>query len=246
MMIDPKGLDGCDPGFNLCSTTLVYGGGDSGLVSIPESWDPEWCNPVYLAGCLYPFGTQINAPPPYIGGSGGGGGGGGGGGTISGIGKALKKAVCSALPQGRTESLNGSLGLLGGQTGSLSVVINYQSGQVSGFATGGLQVGWNGAAATSVSTGFIYGNLGSNNGGYSGPFVTGYGSGPVFGGYASFSNGVSVYGASMGANLTGGAGGGANFTETTAPHQFGPVVGSLFKTPLDNILSLAKGLACHH
>ena len=70
-------------------------------------------------------------------------------------------------------------------------------------------------------------------------------SGPVFGGYGSFGNGVFVFGASAGANLTGGAGGGANFTKTTNPHQFSLVVGSLFTTPLDNALSFARGLVCH-
>lgn len=163
----------------------------------------------------------------------------------NGILSKIKNAVCSALPNGRVTSVNGSLGLLGGQTGSLSVVINYQSGQVSGFATGGLQVGWNGGAAASASTGFVYGNLGPNNDGFSGNFVTGYGSGPVFGGYGSFGKGVAVFGASAGANLTGGAGGGANFTKTTAPCQFSPAVGSLLTTPLDDLLGLAKGLACH-
>jgi hypothetical protein len=142
-------------------------------------------------------------------------------------------------------SISSSLGLFGGQTGSLSVVINYNNGQVSGFATGGLQAGWNGAAAASVSTGFVYGNLRPNNSGFSGDFVTGYGSGPVFGGYGSFGNGISVFGASAGANLTGGAGGGANFTKTTNPHQFSLAVGSLFTTLLDNAHSFARRLICH-
>jgi hypothetical protein len=48
------------------------------------------------------------------------------------------------LPVGRVTSVGGSIGGIGGENASLSVVINYNSGRVSGFVTGGLQAGWNG------------------------------------------------------------------------------------------------------
>jgi len=140
-------------------------------------------------------------------------------------------------------SVGGGIGGIGGQNGSLSVVVNYNSGQVSGFATGGLQVGWNGIAQASVSTGFIYGALGSNNSGFSGSFTTGSGSGATFGGYGSFGNGVQVYGGSLGASLTG-ATGTLSRTATSSPLQFGNILGSLAVTPLDNALSLARQAVC--
>jgi hypothetical protein len=154
-----------------------------------------------------------------------------------------EQAACSALPQGRVTSVGGSIGGIGGQNGSLSVVINYNSGQVSGFATAGLQAGWNGIAQASVSTGFIYGGLGSNNSGYSGTFTTFSGSGATFGGYGSFGNRVQVFGPSLGASLTG-ATGTLSSTVTSSPLQFGEILGSLAVTPLDEALSFAKQAVC--
>lgn len=141
-------------------------------------------------------------------------------------------------------SMGGSIGGIGGQNASLSVVINYNSGQVSGFATGGLQAGWNGIAQASVSTGFIYGALGSNNTGYSGVFTTGSGSGVLLGGFVSIGNGVTVAGVSAGANLTATPTGGLSVTSTSRPLQLGNTLGSLAVTPLDNALSLARQAVC--
>jgi RHS repeat-associated protein len=155
----------------------------------------------------------------------------------------FKNAVCSVLPEGRVMSINGSIGGIGGQNGSVSVVINYASGQVSGFATGGLQVGWNGLAQASVSVGFIYGALRPNNEGYSGTFTTGSFSGATFGGFGSFGNGVQVYGGSLGTSLTG-VTGTLSRTVTSRPFQFGKTVGSFMMTPLDVVLSVARQGAC--
>ncbi len=68
----------------------------------------------------------------------------------------IKQTICSVLPQGRVTSLSGSVGLVGGQQGSVQQVVNYTNGEVSNFLTGGLQVGWNGGASASASAGFIY------------------------------------------------------------------------------------------
>jgi RHS repeat-associated protein len=128
---------------------------------------------------------------------------------------ATKNKVCSALPQGRTVGVSGGIGGVGGQTGSLELVINYNSGQISGFASFGLQVGWNGGAQGSAFTGFLYGQLNSNNSGYAGGFSTISGSVGPFGGFHSSSSGgwtqgaqglvpngnVTATGASIGASL---------------------------------------------
>jgi hypothetical protein len=107
----------------------------------------------------------------------------------------LKQKICSALPTGRTVGVSGGLGGVGSVGGGGEVVINYQSGQVSAFDFGGVQVGWNGGASGSAYTGFVYG-LNSSNSNYSGGF-TGVNGGAGFGGFAARSSG----------GLTGGAGG---------------------------------------
>jgi len=50
------------------------------------------------------------------------------------------------------------------------LVVNYDSGQVSAFAFGGFQVGWNGGVSGSAYTGFVWGLNGSNSN-YSGGFT---------------------------------------------------------------------------
>ncbi len=82
----------------------------------------------------------------------------------------IESSICSTLPQGRTFGISGSVGGVGGQTGSVEIVINYNTGEMSGFASGGLLAGWNGVAQASVSSGFIYGALNGDNSGYSGGF----------------------------------------------------------------------------
>jgi hypothetical protein len=55
---------------------------------------------------------------------------------------AIKNKVCSALPQGRTVGASGGIGGAGNVSGSLELVINYGSGQISGFASLGVGTGW--------------------------------------------------------------------------------------------------------
>ena len=83
--------------------------------------------------------------------------------------KSLTQKICSALPTGRTFGVSGGLGGVGSVGGGGEIVINYQSGQVSAFGFGGVQVGWNGGASGSAYTGFVYGLNGSNSN-YSGGF----------------------------------------------------------------------------
>lgn len=114
-----------------------------------------------------------------------------------------------------------ALGLLGGPTGGGEVVINYNSGQVSAFAFGGAQVGWNGAASGSINSGFVYG-LNNSNGNYSGSFTGVAGSGRVGGFLQSSSGGsVKVGGVSVGASLLGPVTFAGTVTHYTQPLQLG-------------------------
>lgn len=125
----------------------------------------------------------------------------------------IKRAYCVALPSGKTVGVSGAIG---GGAGSLEVVTNYNTGEVSGFGSAGF-------AATipnvSANAGYIW-NLGSSNSYYSGPFtnvsgsigpigVTGSASSngalqpaPIFGPKKPFSVsaniGVSIFGAANG------------------------------------------------
>ena len=66
-------------------------------------------------------------------------------------------------------------------------MVNYNSGQVSVFASGGVSVGWQGGAQGSAFTGYVYG-LKNDNSNYSGGFTTiSGGAGP--GGFISHSSG---------------------------------------------------------
>jgi len=107
----------------------------------------------------------------------------------------IAKAICGAIPSGRTTGASGGLGGIGSVGGGLETVVNYSSGQVSGFSFGGVQVGWNGGASGSVYSGYVYGLNGSNSN-YSGGF-TGFNGGA----------GPGVFGASSSGGLTGGVSG---------------------------------------
>lgn len=113
-----------------------------------------------------------------------------------------------------------------------------------GFATGPLQVGWNGGAQASISTGFIYGALGANNSGYSGRFTMGWGGGVLVGGFGSVGNGVKVAGVSIGANLTTTPAGGVSATQTLPPLTMGNALANPAATPLDQALILARQAVC--
>ncbi len=84
-------------------------------------------------------------------------------------GNVLQQA-CIWIPDGRTVGVSGGIGITGGQTGGLEVLVNYNTGQIGGFAYGGLQAGLNGGLQGSVNTGFVW-SLGDSNSNYSGPFT---------------------------------------------------------------------------
>jgi hypothetical protein len=75
--------------------------------------------------------------------------------------------------------VSGAIGGVGSDVASFESVVNYNTGEISGFASGGVGVGWNGGAQGSVNGGFIF-NLGDSNASYKGPFTNGSASvGPV-------------------------------------------------------------------
>lgn len=76
---------------------------------------------------------------------------------------SLKSQVCSAIPSGRVAGVSGSVGAVGSFLGGGEVVMNYNTGQMTAFAYGGAQVGWNGVVGASAYTGFVYGLNGSNS-----------------------------------------------------------------------------------
>jgi RHS repeat-associated protein len=82
-------------------------------------------------------------------------------------------ALCAALPSAGVQGYSGSLGFLGAPTGSLELVTNYRTGQVSGFAAGGISAGWNnGVASASGYVGLVSGLKGDNSN-YPGGFTSG-------------------------------------------------------------------------
>jgi hypothetical protein len=91
-------------------------------------------------------------------------------------------------------------------------VVNYNTGEISGFASGGVGVGWNGGAQGSVNGGFIF-NLGDSNASYKGPFTNisasaGEGlSGGIFAGAASGGLGHPLSIDWGGPNIVGGSAG---------------------------------------
>jgi RHS repeat-associated protein len=169
--------------------------------------------------------------------------------------RTIKQKICGVIPSGRTVGASGALGLLGGPTGGGEVVINYNSGQISAFAFGGAQVGWNGAASGSINSGFVYG-LNDSNSNYSRGF-TGVGGSAGGGGFLQSSSGglsngakglipnpraVTVGGGSVGASLLGGFSGGVSATHYTKPLQLGRWGGLIGLSPLDAPFYAARQL----
>jgi RHS repeat-associated protein len=158
---------------------------------------------------------------------------GGGGTQANSANNGLKQKICRAIPSGRTIGASGGVGGVGSPGAGGELVVNYNSGQVSAFAFGGMQVGWNGGASGSVYSGFIYG-LNSSNSNYSGGF-TGVNGAAGIGGFAASSSGgltggpgglvpngaVKVGGVSFGGGLLGGFSGGVTATNYTNPAQLG-------------------------
>jgi hypothetical protein len=84
----------------------------------------------------------------------------------------------------------------------VELVQNFRTGQTSGFAFGGGQVGVVGGFSGQVNTGFIWGRLNDDNSNYSGPFAGAGGSVGKFGGFAQSGSGLTVVGASAGLSVT--------------------------------------------
>jgi RHS repeat-associated protein len=184
-------------------------------------------------------------PVSCTGGQGGGAAGGSGrngGGGGHGFWQSMKQGFCSGLPSGRVTSVGGSIGAIGGETGSVSQVVNYNTGQVSFFASGGLQAGWNGGASASASMGFVW-NMASNTD-FSGPFnnVSG-GSSEGPGGTLSWaSNGVKVAAVSMSASLIPSPTGGYSYTVTSQPLNTGNIATNAPGNPLFPLDAMYFGL----
>ncbi len=163
--------------------------------------------------------------------------------------KRVVQKVCGSIPSGRTEGISGGIGGVGSVVGGVEVVVNYNSGQTSAFAFGGLQLGWNGGVSGSIYSGFVYG-LNSSSSNYSGGF-TGVNGGAGLGGFAASSSGginhgpsgfvptgeVQAAGVGLGIGLLGGFSGGVNATNYTNPLQLGKFAGF---TPVDFLLYAAK------
>jgi hypothetical protein len=138
----------------------------------------------------------------------------------------LKNAYCSTVPTGRSVSASGALGGIGAVSGGGDMVLNYNSGQTSLFATGGMSLGWNGGASVTASSGLVYGLDGTNNG-FSGPFKGGSFSAPTpipfvsAGGSVVHSGGVTVVSAGASAALVGRYGFGISATNTSKPLNIG-------------------------
>jgi RHS repeat-associated protein len=229
-LIDPDGQDwdavcATYNGQTSCSWTYFFGPNDANFY--------YW---LLWGGGQYPQPPDI---PPNI-----GGGGGGGGNTPQSPTKqnipefpttnGIKQKICSAIPSGRTIGVSGGLGGVGSVGGGGELVVNYNSGQVSAFGFGGVQIGWNGGISGSLYSGFVYG-LNNSNSNYSGGF-TGVNGGAGLGGFAASSSGgltgglgrmvpnprsVSAAGVSFGAGLLGGFSGGITATNYTNPLQLG-------------------------
>jgi hypothetical protein len=79
-------------------------------------------------------------------------------------GNSVFQKACSLVPQGRVLGIQGAVGGVSGQTGTLEQVLNYTTGETTLFASGGIQAGvWNGGAQGNAIGGLIYGNLKGDN-----------------------------------------------------------------------------------
>jgi hypothetical protein len=103
----------------------------------------------------------------------------------------------------------------------VELILNYDTGQISAFAFGGAQVGWNGAATGTLYQGNVYGLNGTNSN-YSGPFTGGNVSGKVAGVFGAKSGPVYAVGGSASVSLLSGPFSfGANRTVYSSPLQLG-------------------------
>lgn len=159
--------------------------------------------------------------------------------------------VCKAIPDAGSLTATFGLGGIGsGQAGGTALV-NTRSGQISLFANGGFQGGWNGGASASLGGGAVYG-LGSNNAGYSGAFTGANLSLPIVpvgingqvGTNAQTGQMVTEAGIHAGANLTPSApSGGITRTVSSSPLN----IGNIWKMPgmtTAKALIALRNLAC--
>lgn len=165
----------------------------------------------------------------------------------------IKDTLCTAMPTGRTMGVSGGVGGVGAAIAGAEVVMNYNSGQISGFTYGGVQVGWNGVASASLYEGYVYG-LNDSNSNYSGGF-TGLTAAAGPGAFAAAGSGgmtsggagmiptgpVKAFGASIGAGLVGGFSGGVSITNYSEPTQMGKLWGF---APKDRFWYTARQVLC--
>ncbi|HEV2177385.1 MAG TPA: RHS repeat-associated core domain-containing protein [Terriglobia bacterium] len=84
----------------------------------------------------------------------------------------VKNALCSAIPKGLMVGVGGSANFISGPSGTAEAVLNFDTGQLSAFVSGGVQAGINpGGPQSSVFGGLIFGNLKGDNSGYQGGFT---------------------------------------------------------------------------
>jgi hypothetical protein len=124
----------------------------------------------------------------------------------------------------------------------LEQVVNYDTGVISYFASGGMQAGPIGGAQGNVFGGLIYGKLGTFNQNYSGPFTTVSGSVGLLGGYWQTGGGINVYGGSVGGTLLSAlipVTGGVARTVTSAPLQASSLL-STSGSPIDQAFYAAR------
>jgi RHS repeat-associated protein len=240
-------IDLLDPeGEYLCITwcggySPVRGWGEFGMLDYFSGW-PNFPTDTGPYNNLATVSNYLLGGLP-IGASSSGGRGPGGGGLAEII--PVIKLLCDEIPKGSVASGGGSIGGIGGQTGSLSVVTNYDSGQISGFATVGLQAGWNGVATATGSIGLIYGNLTSSNSTFAGKFKTLSGSGAEGpGAFVSWSaSGVYVVGVSANATAVPlPVNGEFSWTNSFGPLQMGNLVLGGGTALDDALFALRQGL----
>jgi len=245
-LVDPMGLCTFDAEGNAVEDEngACYEGGFGGSVTVVAQAPEE----IPLIWVSFPSGSAADqnplpTPPPRL--------------TESSLGAVqpaktgIKAKVCSVVPSGRTWGVWGGIGGVGSVGGGVELVINYNSGQTSAFAFGGLQLGWNGGVSGSTYTGFVYG-LNSSNSNYSGGF-TGINGGAGLGGFAASSSGgmthgvsgliptggIKAVGVALGAGLLGGFSGGVSASNYTNPLQLGKFVAF---TPADYLVYALRQL----
>lgn len=208
---------------------------DAGIDSVPEDQRP-----------IFKMSVEVNGDAPEAAPV-----------VVSDVDSQVKAFLCSFIPEGRTTGISGGTGGTGGVVYSYETVVNYNTGETSGFFSGGFNFGWNGGAQASANNGFIF-NLGDSNANYSGPFTNisgSYGQPIGFGVYTGISSGgmdhpatinygqPNVVGVSAGVSVVGSISGGAGVTYYTKPTPLGNMFSfshSATTTPLDYFMYAAR------